>query len=321
MNLADPQQWNAYTYANNNPTTTSDPTGQCATADGPGTCFPPTTSGSTSTTSGSTTCSDINKYSASCGGNTNYTPSNGGSNTGAEVSIRSTTRYSNGVVLTEWSDSTYEINGVLVPPGIDAKWLAERLGTYDPVRTSRVCDQYFPGSRESCRAAMGDPFYVGTTWDEELNPSHFGLRDGWRENLLELSGVSDVIRCSHGNAVGCGWAIAGFLPVGRLGKIGEAVRATRHNYRDLFLEAHPEMSNVWQVHHALPQKYEGIMRQVGVNIHERPFLRGVNRTIHTSITNEWSNWERQLGPSPSADEVTRFSYYIDEKYGQYFVFG
>jgi hypothetical protein len=26
MNLADPQQWNGYTYANNNPLTLSDPT-------------------------------------------------------------------------------------------------------------------------------------------------------------------------------------------------------------------------------------------------------------------------------------------------------
>jgi RHS repeat-associated protein len=93
------------------------------------------------------------------------------------------------------------------------------------------------------------------------------------------------------------------------------------NYRDLFRQQNPQMPKDWQVHHALPQKYADTMAQVGVNVHENRFLRGVESTVHTQVTNEWGRFGRNLGRPPTADEITKFSYYIDEKYGQYFIFG
>jgi hypothetical protein len=94
------------------------------------------------------------------------------------------------------------------------------------------------------------------------------------------------------------------------------------NYRDLFRKQNPSMPAGYEVHHALPQKYDSIMQQAGINIHENQFLRGVDATIHrTQITPAWTRWERSLGRTPTAQEITNFSYTIDEQFGQYFIFG
>ncbi|HLF41931.1 MAG TPA: hypothetical protein VJA46_00230 [Acidimicrobiia bacterium] len=64
------------------------------------------------------------------------------------------------------------------------------------------------------------------------------------------------------------------------------------------------------------------MQRVGVNIDENQFLRGVDPTIHTQITTSWGPWHRGLGGRiPTAQEITNFSYRIDEQFGQNFVFG
>ncbi|MEQ7011006.1 hypothetical protein ABN028_32970 [Actinopolymorpha sp. B17G11] len=82
---------------------------------------------------------------------------------------------------------------------------------------------------------------------------------------------------------------------------------------------HPNMPDDYQVHHALPQRYAGIMERVGVNIHDPSMLRGVDPAVHTKITTEWGRWHRGLGGRmPTAQEITLFSYRIDERYGSYF---
>jgi hypothetical protein len=93
------------------------------------------------------------------------------------------------------------------------------------------------------------------------------------------------------------------------------------NYRKNFITSHPEMPSNWQVHHAIPQKYEKLFKRLGVNVHDNYMLRGVDPKIHSQITTEWARWERSLGRAPTVDEVTQFSYVIDEKYGANFIFG
>jgi len=94
---------------------------------------------------------------------------------------------------------------------------------------------------------------------------------------------------------------------------------SKGNYRKLFTNAHPNMPANYQVHHALPQKYGGIMERAGVNIHDPSLLRGVDPSIHSKITTAWGRWERGLGRTPTAHDVTQFSYRIDEMYGSSFV--
>ncbi len=92
------------------------------------------------------------------------------------------------------------------------------------------------------------------------------------------------------------------------------------NYRQNFTNANPSMPSGHAVHHALPQRYESIMQRVGVNIHENQFLRGVDPTIHSQITTAWGRWHRGLGGRmPTAQEITNFSYRIDEQFGQHFI--
>lgn len=70
----------------------------------------------------------------------------------------------------------------------------------------------------------------------------------------------------------------------------------------------------------LPQRYDSIMKQAGVNIHENQFLRGVDPAMHSQVTNEWNRWHRSLGRTPTAQDIIDFAQQIDNKYGQHFVF-
>lgn len=89
-----------------------------------------------------------------------------------------------------------------------------------------------------------------------------------------------------------------------------------------FFDANPSTPSNYAVHHSLPQRYESIMRRAGVKIHENQFLRGLDPTIHSQIATAWGRWHRSLGGRmPTAEEITNFSYRIDEQFGQYFVFG
>ena len=99
----------------------------------------------------------------------------------------------------------------------------------------------------------------------------------------------------------------------------QCVIPSKSNCRKLFTDAHPNMPANYQVHHALPQKYAGIMERAGVNIHDPSLLRGVDPAIHSKITTAWGRWERGLGRTPTAHDITQFSCRIDEMYGSSFV--
>jgi RHS repeat-associated protein len=113
------------------------------------------------------------------------------------------------------------------------------------------------------------------------------------------------------------YVIAGDAPV----LVHNCSVPTKSNYRSLFKGQNPHLPNDWQVHHALPQKYASTMQGVKVNIHENYLLRGVDPKVHSRITTEWGRWERGLGRAPTADEITNFSYVIDQKYGSQMIFG
>ncbi|MFZ6736047.1 RHS repeat-associated core domain-containing protein [Undibacterium sp. Ji42W] len=97
-----------------------------------------------------------------------------------------------------------------------------------------------------------------------------------------------------------------------------AVVAARSNYRSLFIKAIGRLEENWEVHHALPQKYESLFQAAGINIHENQWLRGVLRTIHSDITNEWRAFDRAMGGNPTAARVAEFAKHIDEKYESVF---
>ncbi len=96
-----------------------------------------------------------------------------------------------------------------------------------------------------------------------------------------------------------------------------AKTANVSNYRNNFLEVNPNIPKKYQVHHSLPQKYENILNDTRINIHETQYLRGIDPTIHSKITNEWTKWDKSLGRTPTAQEIINFSKQIDSKYGNY----
>ncbi|WP_042230006.1 polymorphic toxin-type HINT domain-containing protein [Paenibacillus popilliae] len=93
--------------------------------------------------------------------------------------------------------------------------------------------------------------------------------------------------------------------------------SSKSNYRGLYLDKNPGLPKGWQVHHTLPQKYVGIMKSAGINIHEVKYLRGVDPKVHSKITNEWTKWDKSLGRTPTAQEIRNFAKQIDQKYNKY----
>lgn len=59
------------------------------------------------------------------------------------------------------------------------------------------------------------------------------------------------------------------------------------------------------------------MKEVGINIHEVKYLRGVDPKIHSKITTEWARWEKRLGRTPTAKEIIDFAKQMDIKYRKY----
>ena len=101
-------------------------------------------------------------------------------------------------------------------------------------------------------------------------------------------------------------------PVRGLGKV-----PSKSNYRSLYTDKNPGLSKGWQVHHSLPQKYDGIMRDSGINIHTVKYLRGVDPEVHQKNSNEWTSWDKSLGRAPTAQEIRSFEKQIDQKYNKY----
>ncbi len=113
----------------------------------------------------------------------------------------------------------------------------------------------------------------------------------------------------------------GMIPgvaVGKAGKVAKGItNATKNNYRKLYLEQFPDLPKGWQVHHTLPQKYERIMKNAGINIHEVQYLKGIDPKIHSKITNEWSKWDKKLGRTPTSQDIIDFANTIESKFGKY----
>ena len=97
----------------------------------------------------------------------------------------------------------------------------------------------------------------------------------------------------------------------------KAAGATKNNYRKLFVEKFPDLPKGYQVHHTLPQKYVTIMKNVGSNIHEVEYLKGIDVETHKLITKEWMKWDKALGKTPTAQDVIDFTKQIDNKYNKY----
>ena len=168
------------------------------------------------------------------------------------------------------------------------------------------------------------PFWNATdqAWEraDQLDPGDRVLSSGGE--LFEVGGV-DVGSARVDSAYNL--TVSGihtfFVLVGDAAILVHNTCASASNYRSNFLKANPNTPAGHQIHHALPQRYREIMQRVGVNIDENQFLRGFHPDVHSKVTTEWSRWHRSLGGRmPTAQEITNFSYRIDDTYGSHFVF-
>ncbi|UCS12256.1 hypothetical protein [Clostridium botulinum] len=96
-------------------------------------------------------------------------------------------------------------------------------------------------------------------------------------------------------------------------------KATKNNYRKMFLKEFPYLPKGYQVHHTLPQKYDSIMKKLGINVHELKYLKGVDKEVHKLITKEWMKWDKGLGRSATVQEVIDFAKQIHDKYNKYWL--
>jgi len=87
------------------------------------------------------------------------------------------------------------------------------------------------------------------------------------------------------------------------------------NYRARYLKADPGLPDGWQVHHSIPQKYQQSFADLGIDVGDMQFLRGVDPKIHSRITTEWGRFDARFGGNPSPADVSRFSKQIDETFG------
>lgn len=105
-------------------------------------------------------------------------------------------------------------------------------------------------------------------------------------------------------------------PIGaaRIAKRVDGLIPSATNYRSVFFEANPMAPRELQVHHALPQKYERLMSQNEINIHDGKYLRGISASDHLKVTADWALWERGLGREPSAEDVINKMKKVDEQF-------
>lgn len=97
-------------------------------------------------------------------------------------------------------------------------------------------------------------------------------------------------------------------------------KATKNNYAENFWKAAWTKIKDYQVHHSLPQKYVKMFEEIGVNIHENKYLRGIKKTLHTDITNAWNSFDPKWTINRSIDEIKSFAAKIDIDYRDKFIF-
>jgi hypothetical protein len=143
---------------------------------------------------------------------------------------------------------------------------------------------------------------------------------------LPVNAADDFVATEmHGRANGLWRALkdpeglASILAAGSIGRAALGRTPSRNNYRDLFRLNRPELPPDWPVHHTLPQKYEKLMRDAGINIHEVQYLRGVDQPTHDQITTLWRAFDRRNGGNPTASQVVDFARQIDKQFGSKFI--
>jgi|GEM_PF-5641801 len=83
-----------------------------------------------------------------------------------------------------------------------------------------------------------------------------------------------------------------------------------------------ERSSEYQVHHIIPQDYQNIMSQAGINVHDPRWLREVliresstGVRIHQRLyTDVWTTWTKELGRAPTAREIVNYAKQLEEQY-------
>lgn len=93
-------------------------------------------------------------------------------------------------------------------------------------------------------------------------------------------------------------------------------KTTKSNYADRFIEVRADMPNGWQVHHSFPQKYESLLAQHGLNVHDTVWLRGVHPDIHSKLTAEWRRFDATHGGTPTVGQIGTFWNRMERQFAQ-----
>ena len=72
----------------------------------------------------------------------------------------------------------------------------------------------------------------------------------------------------------------------------------------------------------MPQQFADILGRVGINVHDPRLLREVpirdavtGELIHQRLyTDVWSTWAKELGHTPTAEEILGFARVLEEQY-------
>jgi RHS repeat-associated protein len=90
------------------------------------------------------------------------------------------------------------------------------------------------------------------------------------------------------------------------------------NYRGIFQKMFGYLDPETQVHHCLPQKYEKLFTDVGINIHDMRYLEAVPKNVHKKITNAWRSWDQAQNRNVTAKDVKNFANNVRGQFGKYF---
>lgn len=193
---------NGYNYANNNPTTLSDPTGlrPDGACGGTGSCK-----------------ADTGNYTKTKDG-WDYKETQADSSLPQDSGSANTEGDNGGADKPKPIDDQPLIGGVRLPT--KAELYLQNLSMGDPDVT--YSELILKWADRQCQTAS----------DSKVCKAAHDL--GWispTKDFLELIGVRDAIRCADGSVSGCVWTIAGFTPVGKIAKVAKAAKlakAARH---------------------------------------------------------------------------------------------
>ena len=88
--------------------------------------------------------------------------------------------------------------------------------------------------------------------------------------------------------------------------------ATSNNYRRLYEQAYGVIESGMQIHHILPQKYESILKEVGINIHKAEYLQALPGIIHSQVTTMWRQWDKAQGGKISPEQIQSFAQQVQK---------